>query len=244
MKMKDLNLWSRITFKTHGYRKNIDFINDNENIITEYEGSVSEVRILEEKPPIIVGEYGFSVWNIALGKKLNVNFNKLIYDHRIEDTYRELIKIIKGKYFDINGYNKIVLVHTLILKKDYRKKGITQEFVEMLYRDFYDENTAIIALVKPFQDNHIDADFYFKRKNVQVKKEIKSTEIINIPAVDYYTLKEFDKNDDSELNEYKLFSVANSCGFNRINNSYLFILTPEKVIERIYNKSNELKLID
>jgi hypothetical protein len=244
MEAKDLNLWSRITFKTQGYRKNIDFINDNENIITEYEGGISEVRISEEKPPITIGEYGFSVWNITLGKKLNVNFNKLIYDHRIEDTYRELIKIIKGKFFDINGYNKLVLVHTLIIKKDYRKKGVTQEFVEMLYRDFYDENTAIIALVKPFQNNHIDADFYFKRKIVQVKKEIKSAEIINIPAIEYYTLKDFDKKDDTELNEYKLFSLANSCGFNRLDDSYLFMLTPEKIVERIYIKNEELKLTE
>lgn len=244
METKILNLWNKLTFKTQAYRKNIDFINNNDNIITEYEGSVSEIRISEEKPPIIIGEYGFSVWNIALGKLLDVNFDNLINNHRIECSYYELKKLIKRGVFNVNDYNKILIVHTFIVRKDFRKSGITQEFVEMLYRDFYCENTAIIALVKPFQDNPIDVDFYLKRKNVRIKKDIKSIEIINIPAIEYYSLKDFEKKDDSELNEYKLFSLANNCGFKRIDDSYLFILNPQKIIERMLIKKEQLKLID
>ncbi len=240
MNKEDLELWGNITFKTQGYRKNIDFINDNENIITEYEGSVSKIRIFEEKPPIIIGEYGFSVWNIALGEKLNIDFNKLIFDHQHEDTYKELIKLMHNKKIFINDYDKIVFLHTFILTKDFRKKGITQEFIEMLYRDFYneDDSIAIIALVKPFQDNPIDADFYFKRKFVQVKKEVKSNDIINVPATEYYSLNDFNDKTDTEHNEYKLFSLANNCGFKRLDESYLFMFNPEKALNRLINKNN------
>jgi len=245
--MKYLDLWSKITFKTHAYRKNVDFINDNENIITEHEGSIFEIRISEEKPPHIIGEYGFSVWNIRLAKKISPNIDiisKLIYDHRHEDTYNELLKLIENKIFDINGYNKLILIHTLILRKDYRKMGITNEFIEMIYRDFFDEKNVIIALVKPFQYNQIDSDFYLKRKSVYVKKEVKSREIDKIPAIDYYSLDEFNKKDDIELNTYKLYSLANSCGFKRIDESNLFVFYPNKTIERIVEKNNHLKIIN
>ena len=169
-KFGDLDLWGRVTFKTCSYRKNIDFINDNENIITEYDGSISEIRLSEEKPPLIIGEYGFSVWNITLAKRFDVDINKLIYDHRIEDTYGELLNLIENKKIDVTKFNKLILIHSLILRKDYRKKGITEEFIETIYRDFYDSNNAIIALVKPFQNNPIDSDFYLKRKFVLQKK--------------------------------------------------------------------------
>jgi hypothetical protein len=244
MKTNDLSLWNKITFKTLAYRKNFDIINDNENIITEYDGYVSETRISEEKPPMIIGEYGFSVWNIRLGKDLNVDFNKLIYDHRREDSYCELLKLINDNKFNIYDFNKILIVHTLIVRKDFRKSGITQEFTEMLYRDFYNENVAIIALVKPFQDNKIDADFYYYHKTVKVKNKTKSTEINYIPAIEYYSLKDFDKKNDSELNEYKLFSVANNCGFKRIDDSYLFTLNSQKTIERIIMKKEQFKQIE
>jgi hypothetical protein len=242
MDSKDWNLWSNITFKTQGYRKNFDLVTDNENIITEYEGTISEIRLKEQKPPIVVGEYGFSVWNIVLGKKFGVNINELIEKHHIENTYAELIEVVRKKDFIINEYKKVVLIHTFILKKDYRKRGITQEFVEMLYRDFYCENIAIVALVKPFQDNPIDSDYYFNRKSVQVKESFKITEGISVPAIVYYSLQELIENKDKEMTEYKLFSVASKCGFNRIDDSFLFLLSPEKTIERMEEKHQYINI--
>jgi hypothetical protein len=243
MDSKDWNLWSNITFKTQGYRKNFDMIKDDENFITEYDGTVSEIRLKERKMPVLIGEYGFSVWNINLGKKFGVNFDKLIKEHAIENTYGELVTTIKNKNLDISEYKKLVLVHTFILRKDYRKRGITEEFVEMLYRDFYCENIAIIALVKPFQNNPIDADFYFNRKSVSVKEEFNSEGTI-IPAIEYYSLKELIDNKDTELTEYKLFSIASKCGFNRIDDSFLFTLSPEKIIERMEEKRVFTKIIE
>jgi len=235
MKKQDWNLWSNITFKTQGYRKNFDILNVNENFITEYDGTISEIRIKQRKPPRPVGEYGFSVWNIGLGKRFAVDFNKLIKEHAFEVSYNELMRVIKKGEINVKDYKKIILVHTFILNKDYRKRGITEEFVEMLYRDFYGEDVAIIMLVKPFQDNPIDADFFFNHKYVILKEEVKVSGE-TIPATEYYSLNELTEKTDTEINEYKLFAVAQRCGLQRINESYLFIFTPEKIEARMTEK--------
>jgi hypothetical protein len=219
-------------------------VNDDENIITEYDGSVSEVRIAEQKPPITIGEYGFSIWNIDLGLKFGVDFNKLIKEHAIENTYAELRDMIMKKELDINNFKKVVLIHTFILRKDYRKRGITDEFIEMFYRDFYCKNTAIIALIKPFQDNPIDADYFYKRKVVQVKESIKPLEIVNVPAFEYYNLNELMERTDREINEYKLFAIASRCGFSRIDGSYLFTYSPENTIARMMAKREYSKITE
>lgn len=241
MDTKNWNLWSNITFKTQSYRKNFDLINDNENIITEHDGVISEVRIEQQLPPYIIGEYGFSVWNIGLGKEFNVDFNKLIGEHYIENTYSELTNVIKNNKFDINKYKKLVLVHNLVIHKDYRKHEITEEFIEMLYWDYYGDDVAIIALIKPFQYNPVDADFYLNVMTVKVRGRLRSADFISVPAIDYYSLKELMENTDAELLEYKLFSVASKCGFTRIGDSFLFILNSENIVERMKEKHEALK---
>lgn len=244
MNKNDWDLLSNITFKTYNYHRNFDLINLNENFITEYDGSISEIRINKRIPPRPVGEYGFSVWNIGLGKKFSVDFKKLIKDHEHEDTYAELIKVVKKKEIDIKKYKKIVLIHTLVLNKKFRKKGVTDEFIEMMYRIFYSEDTAIIMLVKPFQDNLTDAEFYLQHKKVIIRDSLNEIDDFSISAKDYYSLDELMKNDDVELNEYKLFAVANRCGFRRINDSYLFLFEPEKILNRISEKQKIGQIID
>lgn len=236
MERRDWNLWNNITFKTLGYRKNFDFISANENIITLYDGMISEMRLSKKIPPRPVGEYSFSVWNIDLGKKLNINLEKLIKEHDTENSYYELFDVIKKNVINVRDYKKIVVVHTLVLNEDYRKRGITEEFVEMLYRDFYSDDVAIIMLVKPFQDNPIDADFYFNRKAVLIKDSLNKDENTTVSAKEYYGLDALTKKTDIEINEYKLFSVAHKCGFQRINESYLFLFTPEKIEGRMLEK--------
>jgi len=245
MNRTDINIWSNLTFKTRAYRKNYDLITDDENIITEYDGTVSMLRIGEKKSPLIIGEYGFSVWNIELGKMLGIDFNKLLFAHRIEDTYDELRAAIANSLIDVNDYRKVVLLHSLMLRADVRKHGISEEFVEMIYRDFYDENNIIIALVKPFQNNPIDADYYFERKSVIINDVSCDVENVDkIPASEYYSLKELTNKDDREFNEYKLFSVATRCGFSRIGGSYLFKYSPDKTIERLIDKVEMLNKIN
>lgn len=244
MNRQDWNLWSRLTFKTLGYRKNFDLVSQNENIITHYDGMISEIKIGERKPPSPVGEYGFSVWNIGLAKRFKHNIHKLIKDLNIENTYSELINVIKKGEIDIKDYNKIVFVHTFILNKKYRKSGITEELIEMLYRDFYCEGVGIIMLVKPFQDNAVDSEFYCHRKKVIIREKFNDLDSHSISAREYYSLDELMNKKDTEMNEYKLFSVAKRCGFERINESFLFVLSPEKVIERMIEKENFSQLIN
>jgi hypothetical protein len=237
MNKENWNIWNNITFKSTHYNKNYDLVNDNDNIITEYCGTISEIKIKDYKPPIIIGEYNISVWNIELGKTFNVNFNKLIKEHHIEDIYCELMKIIENKNIDINKFNKIILITTLVIHPDYRKHEITEEFIEYIYRNLYDENNIIIAFVKPFQDNIIDKDFYFNQKVVEIHQSIQNYDKIEIiPAHIYYSLDNLLEKKDTEINEYKLFSVATKCGFSRIDDSYLFIYSPEKTLKKMLEK--------
>lgn len=243
MNSADWNMLLNVTFKTQSYRKNFDFVSENENFITEHDGVISEVRIAERKPPLIIGEYGFSVWNIGLGMKFGADFNKLINEYQIENAYSELISLQKNKSFDIKKYKKVIIVHSLILRSDYRKRGITEEFTEFLYREFYDENNVIIALVKPFQNNPIDADYYSKRKSVPVRENLRALQdVVDVPAIEYYSLNNLMNKNDTELNEYKLFGVATNCGFKRIDDSHLFLFSPEKTIGRILEKQNKMKI--
>jgi len=246
MNREDWSLWSNLTFKTLGYRKNIDFVTDNENIITLYEGMVTEIRMKERKPPRPVGEYGFSVWNIELGKNFNVDFDKLIEAHDTEDIYSEFIDMIKADELDIRKYKRIVFVNNFVLHEDYRKRGITEEFVEMLFRDYDcdDDDVAIFMLVKPFQDNEVDSDYYLNKKEVMVSETLNRNDVHSVKASEYYSLDEFIENEDTELNEYKLFGVAQRCGFHRINESHLFIFNSKKTLARMKEKQRYSQTID
>lgn len=244
MNTNDWNLLMDIAFKTQSYRKNFDMISNNENFITECDGTITLMRFVEQKPPIAIGEYGFSVWNIKMGLQYGADFNRLIEEHDCENTYFELQQLITKKKFNIEKYNKLILVHSLVICEEYRKHGITEEFIEFLYRDFYRENDAIITLVLPFQNNPIDLNFYVNNKSVPIRENLGVfNDVKEIPAVEYYSLNKLIDKNDVELNEYKLFSAATKCGLNRIEESHLFIFSPEKTIQRLKEKQQYLENI-
>lgn len=237
METKDWNLWNNITFKTANYVKNFDLTVLNDNIITEHEGEIHEIRTEYGKPPFLVGEFGISVWNIKLAIRLGIDIHKLLKDHKSENLYDELMETISRNNFDIHKYSNIVLIQNFILHPRFRKHGITEEFIEFVYRGFFDDNNIIIALVKPLQENPIDIDFFLNQKQVEVRKVPKNYHDVEIvPARIYYSIDDLFSKSDKEMNEYKLFAIASKCGFSRIDNSHLFILTPEKMLERIREK--------
>lgn len=237
MKNEIIDIWSRLTFKTVSYKKNFDLIDTNEKFITEYSGTISEVRIAEYKPPIIAGEYGYSVWDIELAQKLELDLNKLITRYTMQNTYNELLSLTTNGKFNINSYSKIVLIHNLVIKPSYRKIGITEEFIESIFREFHGENVAIIALVKPIQYNVIDYDYYHNNI-VQVRHDIeKPNEYEKVKAFNYYGLDAFETETDDETNMLKLYALASRCGFNRMDESNLFLLNGEKIIKRIKEKT-------
>lgn len=236
MDIKNWSLWNNITFRTTNYVKNYDLVTLNDNIITEHEGEISEIRVHLNQPPLIIGEFGISVWNVKLANKFGIDINKLLNDHKSENIYDELKEAIKTNV-DIYKYNKVILIQNFILHPKYRKRELSEEFTEFVYRGFYDDNNIIIALVKPLQDNPIDIDFFLHQKNVRIRKVMKDYQDVEmIPAKTYYSIDDLFKKTDREMNEYKIFAVANKCGFSRINDSYLFALTPDKIIKRILEK--------
>ena len=231
----NFDLWEKITFKTTSYRKNFDLSIENERFVTEYNGDISEVRIAERKPPFIIGEYAISVWNFKLAKEFNVNLTKTFKEFKIEDSYRETNQLIDDYLLDLNNLNKLIIIHTFILHPKFRKRGITEEFFEFLYRDFYyGQNNKMIVLVKPVQTNKIDYDFFQNEKIMKINQLIGNDSPFElIPAYKYYDLPSLVENDDNEIIEYKLFGVAVRCGFNRVGESHIFEFTPDKIIERI-----------
>ena len=235
MDKRGWDVWNNITFKTQGYRKNFDLATVNENIITEYTGNITLLRLKESKSPLIIGEYSFSVWDISLANILKIDLNKLLSAHHMVKAYVELIKMIKENEIIINDYDKIVLIHSLAIHPDYRKLNIVDEFVEFIYRDYHYDKTAIIAMVQPFQDNKYDFDYYMNQKRVQVYDV---THFEPVPAGEYYQLKAFVDKEDTEINEYKLFAIANRCGFHRIDESHLFLLNTDVTLERIKEKKS------
>lgn len=236
MDLANWNIWELVTFKTNSYYKNFDFLIENENIITEYDGNISLIRIKEKKFPLPIGEYSFSIWNLELGKKIKANINKLIKTYGKDNVYVEIVDMIKKKTLKTKNYSKVIFIHSLILHPDYRKKEITEEFIEFLYRNYYDDDIGIIAFVLPVQNNMIDSEFYRDDKKIKLRENIQSDNHKIVTAYDYYQINKFLKKTDAEKNEYKLFSIASRCGFSRINESHLFLYSPEKTMERINEK--------
>src|SRR5690606_33069144 len=98
---------------------------------------------------------------------------QLLKDHQAENIYDELRNAIKNE-IGVHMYSKVILIQNFILHPNYRKHGITEEFIEFVYRGFYDDNNIIIALVKPLQDNPIDIDFFLNQKHVEVRRVVKN----------------------------------------------------------------------
>ena len=238
-------IWDNTTFKTTCYHKNFDLVNDDESLITEYRGTISLIRLAEYKPPVIMGEFELSEWNVGLGVLFEADLMKLIKKHKADVLYSELLKVIKNEDIRLTNYRKVVFVTNLIVRPDFRKFGLTEEFVELLYRQYYRDDEAIIALVLPLQDNPIDKDHYFNQEIVEVKLSLQNNnEIEFVPAVDYYKLNELLEKKDSETNEYKLFSVATKCGFSRIGESHLFMYNSNKTMERMIEKREYVKKVN
>jgi len=234
------DLLKKITFRTTTYNKNFDIIGKYESFITEHTGVISLVRIGEEKPATQIGEYYISSFNFELAKKCDIDLTKSILKHKNEDSYNDLINLIKNNELNLENYNKIIYINNFIIKPEYRKKGITEEFIEYLFRNFYDKKSLIICLVKPFQLINDDYDYFLKTKKIEVKSFIGEKSYKIVSAKEYYSLDDLKNVKDIELNKYKLFALAVKCGLNRINDSYIFAFNPKnELIKNIKLKAKE-----
>jgi len=238
MNLIDYHILENITFNIHSYRNNFDFIYDFDNIITECDGFISLSRMNEKKLPLTIGEFNLSIINISLLRLLKIDLVSLLNNYSFMRIYNEILNLINKNNIDITKYDKIVLIHSLVIQKEYRKHGITEEFIEMIYREYYSEKTLILALVLPFQYNEIDFDYYHKRRKLVNENNNTKTSAFN-----YYKLDEFLYKNDMETNEYKLFTLFSKCGFNRICDSIIFQFNPDTIINRITDKDKYNKYI-
>lgn len=242
---ENYELWDDLTFKTTSYRKNFDVIIESENIITEHIGEISKIRMFEKKPPVILGDYGFTTLNIKIAKELNFDVKQLIHEFNQQLAFDELNNLIINDKFNPYDYDKILIIQNFVLSIEYRKMGVLEEFIEMLYREHYNEKVAIIALVLPFQYNEFDFEYYNEYKKIKKRNDIKGLDSTEVLIMDEFSLREtINKNNDRETNEYKLFAVADRCGFERIGDSYLFLFNNKKTLERLKQKYVFLKKIN
>jgi GNAT superfamily N-acetyltransferase len=245
MNIKEYNLWSKLTFRILTYRKNFDLINKNENFITEHVGTISKININEANPPIIVGEFAYSVWNIDFARKFDYDISNLLKKYRFEDSYAELLRLKKEEKFDFTEVKRIVFIHSLVIHPKFRKKGVAEELIESIYREYHEETTTIIALVKPIQDNDIDLEYFTKHNILRIRKDITdSDDYEDVKANVYYCLDELLLKTDKETNEYKLYALAARLGFTRIEDSYLFMFKPDTTLERMKEKFEDLNKLN
>jgi hypothetical protein len=246
MNTKNIKLWNKISTKTTLFHKNFDMIVSNDNIISEYDGQIGLLRLSEKKQPLRIGEFTLSIWNLAIADLQEVNLTDLIDKYKEEDTYYEFNKMVSDTNYDYSKFKKIVFLHSLIIKPEYRKCGVTEEFIEFIYRNFYDDNTVIFALVKPIQENYINSVFYSNEKKISfaIYDESNVVEYKSMSAFEYYSLENEYEKTDAELNQYKLFSVAKRCGFKRVGDGYLFEYNPFVTIKRLVDKQVEIKNLE
>ena len=225
-----------LSFNNKLYKTNYDLIIPNDNIITESDGTIYKLRIKEKKPPLFVGEYNLSIWNLKLGYLLNADIQEMIKKFSQEESYLELNNIINDKSFDINNYNKLIIIHSVVIKKEYRKNDVLNELIESIYREYNDDKTAILMYVKPIQYNKLEFELFSKIKEYDSNDDIH----LKISGKEYYSLNELETDTDAELNELKLFQRVHDCGFDRIENSKLFILSEDFILNRIITKIDEI----
>ena len=88
--------------------------------------------------------------------------------------------------------------------------------------------------------------YYYKNnhKALEVFREINDEgemEKTKTPAYEYYSLNELHDKEDVEFNEYKLFAIADRCGFTRLGESRLFLFNPDKTVVRMLMKMKKIK---
>lgn len=239
--MKNYDLWRRLTFKTLAYRKNFDFGVPDDDFLTEYEGTVSELRVGEKKLPFIVGEYNYTEWNISLAEYYGVNLMNVLKQYIHENSYIELSHVINEGDFWLNDIDRLIILHNFVIHPDYRKKGVTEEFIETIYRDhFSGGNNKFLVLVKPLQNNTMYYEHYAKDRIIKIKHSIdKDGPYEEMLSYKYFGLSEFEGKEDEELNHYRLYALASRCGFNRVGESSIFDFNPEKISQRLDAKRSK-----
>lgn len=233
----NFNIIENLAFKTLTYHKNYDLLYDGHKFFISCEGTISKLRIIERKPPLIIGEYDFDIVDLATMKLLNYDISSIDGDNFGDILITEFFNMIKSNEFEIENYDKAILLNNLILTKEFRGKFVSDEFIEMMFRNYYDERTIILGLFLPIQYNKNNSNSFLNERVVRNKLKAGVEEYHTIPAVDYYSLRELNTRDDEEYDTYKIYSVADRLGFRRLNlETSMFVFEPEKTRKRMFRK--------
>jgi hypothetical protein len=233
----NINLWRTIKFKHTAHSSNYDILSDSDNLITEYTGEIVKLRFTDNKPPLPIGDFSFSIWDFGLDKQLNNELIKIMGDY-IElknHPYKSIFNIINEGKLNLKTINKLVIIHSLIIHPSFRSKGVSQEFIEFIYKLYGDNDNNIILLnATPIQYNEEDFDYYNNFKSIEIKDDLKLPAII-IKAKEYYNFNTLSSGDE-ETDLYKIWGVASKCNFNHIEGTNIFILNKNGVLNRLLHK--------
>lgn len=243
------SILENIVFKSTSYNRNYDFGMKYDSYVTTTQGYINYIRTDIHKPTMPIGEYMYNVFNIKLAKKCGVNYMTLLNEwSETNEVYIDFLNLIKLKSVDLTKYNKVVYISSLILNDKFRNKGICKEFLTNISKEFYGENVLILFLVKPFQTIKDDYEYFVNERTIEIKTYQKSDEftefeqnvkmvnptsdnkilIYKIPALRYYNLESGIYLNDGEISEYKLYAHAINLALERINETKIFIVNPEK----------------
>lgn len=99
--------------------------------------------IKKKKSPETIGICNINEFNVRLGLYLNKNPFDLIKQDL--ESFLEFNNLINKNISTINEkYDRVLFVYNLLVKEEYKKSGITEEFVKHIYRTLYNEKTLII----------------------------------------------------------------------------------------------------
>ena len=239
MQHKNREVLNNIVFRTTSFDRNEPLIYNNDNILTEGSGTITHVDFsAREHSNILVGEFEYTIWNLNYSRELNVNAIPLIKEHvRIgQEQYNQIQNLNENEILNFNMINKLIIIHSFILNKKYKKLSIPEEFTEFLYKKYFQKNNKILIYSKPIQDNPIDLDYYCNEKKIINNKK-------HYSGRSYFDLDNLINEKDSEMNKYKVYSVASRCGFKRLGESDIFELKPTIIKNKINNKVQLIKII-
>jgi len=236
----NINLWRTLKFKYTAHSSNYDILTSSDNLITEYTGEIIKLRFIDNKPPLPIGDFSFSVWDFGLDRILNNNLIDVMNSGfgLKNHPYFSIYEFLKKGVLNIKTINKLIIIHSLILHPSFRGKDISQEFVEFIYKQFADnENNIILLNATPIQYNEEDFEYYNNFKSIEIKEDLKLPATI-IKAKEYYNFEKLSSGDD-EKDLYKVWGVASKCNFNHIENSNIFILNTNGVLNRMLHKHSK-----
>ncbi len=227
--MKKLNLKNLIfTNSELSTNHNLQAIN---KFVTISDNNVMLNKTKERKPNELIGSYKL----ININNRLHLKLNKNLFNFAgFRDEYVSSLKVLIENNIDIinERYDNIIFINNLILKKEYRGKGVFEEFVKHIYRTYFNSSTLIVFLIAPIQEYKNLFFLYRVMFKVTIRDSLKSLTLKEIPMDEYYQLKDFDGNYDLEDVKLKLYSLAQKSGLDMYNVEGLFYINETRILKK------------